>query len=47
MIIRQYIIIVVRKNIIMVIKSRINKMGTACSTYGGEERYMYGSDGDT
>jgi len=43
--IRQYIIIVVRKNVILVIKSRINKMGVAYSTYGEEDIHIYGSDG--
>jgi hypothetical protein len=37
----------VRKNIILVIKSRINDIVASCGTYGGEERYIYGSDGDT
>jgi hypothetical protein len=37
----------VRNNIIMVIKSRINKMGAACGTYEGEGRHIYGSDGET
>jgi hypothetical protein len=41
MIIRQYIIIVVRKNVILVTKSRINKMGAAYGTYGGEDIYIY------